>query len=54
MIGPDTVQACARAGLRGLVIEEGGVIVLEQARVIEWADAANMFVWVRPSEEAQP
>ncbi len=54
VVGPDTLQACARAGLRGLVIEEGGVIVLEQARVIEWADAANMFVWVRPSEEAQP
>lgn len=48
-IGPGTVKAVARAGLAGIVIEAGGVIVLDQPRVIADINAAGLFFWVRPS-----
>lgn len=47
LIGPDTVNAVARAGLAGLVIEAGGVMVLHQDRVRAACDAAGLFLWVR-------
>lgn len=46
-IGPATVAAVAEAGLAGIVIEAGGVIVLDQAAVIAACDAAGLFLWVR-------
>ena len=46
-IGPGTVEHAAAAGLRGIVIEAGGVMVLEFSRAIELADAAGLFIWVR-------
>jgi hypothetical protein len=46
-IGPDTVQGAARAGLAGIVVEAGGVLVLDQAQVIADLDRAGMFLWVR-------
>jgi DUF1009 family protein len=51
VIGPGTVVAAARAGLAGIAIEAGGVMVLERANVVAAADAAGLFVWVRPVEE---
>lgn len=47
VIGPGTVEGAARAGLAGIAIEAGGVMVLEIAEVIARADAAGLFVWVR-------
>lgn len=52
-IGPETVQGCARLGLRGLVVEEGGVLLLEREAMIVAADAANLFLWVRKAEGAR-
>ncbi|WP_047997090.1 LpxI family protein [Puniceibacterium sp. IMCC21224] len=46
-IGPATVAAVARAGLAGIVIEAGGVIVLDRARVLQDVDAAGLFLWSR-------
>ena len=46
-IGPDTIKAAAGAGLEGIVIEAGGVMVLDQALCIELADEAGLFLWVR-------
>jgi DUF1009 family protein len=46
-IGPDTVRKAAEAGLRGLVIEAGGVIVLDQPAVIAECDRLGLFLWVR-------
>jgi len=48
-IGPETVLGAARAGLDGIVIEAGGVMVMDAARVIALLDAAEMFLWARPS-----
>ncbi len=46
-IGPETVQGVVRAGLRGLVIEAGGVMVLDIPAVVEACDAADLLLWVR-------
>ncbi len=46
-IGPDTVPAAAAAGLAGIVLEKGGVIVLQQDRVLEACDRLGLFLVVR-------
>lgn len=45
-IGPDTVTAAVVAGLSGLVIAAGGVIVLERDRVIAECDRLGIFLFV--------
>jgi DUF1009 family protein len=48
VIGPETVAGAARARLAGIVIEAGGVMVLDLAEVVAACDVAGMFLWVRP------
>jgi DUF1009 family protein len=48
LIGPSTAMGAAEAGLSGIVIEAGGVLVLNLPGVIEILDAQSMFLWVRP------
>jgi DUF1009 family protein len=43
-IGPSTVEHVARAGLAGLAVAAGGVIIADPARVAALADAANVFI----------
>ncbi|OSP53634.1 LpxI family protein [Pseudoruegeria sp. SK021] len=50
VIGPATIDGALRAGLAGVAIEAGGVMVLDRQTVIEKADAAGIFVWARPEE----
>lgn len=47
-IGPNTAESAIRAGLRGIVIESGGVLVIDAPDLIERLDAAGLFLWVRP------
>lgn len=47
VIGPDTVRAAAAAGLAGIVIEAGGVMLLDRGATIAAADDAGLFIWVR-------
>ncbi|ANT59046.1 phosphatidate cytidylyltransferase [Salipiger sp. CCB-MM3] len=47
VIGPNTAVGAIRAGLSGIVIEAGGVMMLDRAAVIEMLDAAGLFLWVR-------
>lgn len=47
VIGPGTVARAAAAGLAGIVIAAGGVMVLDRAAVIEALGQARMFLWVR-------
>jgi DUF1009 family protein len=51
-IGPATFEGAVRAGLAGVVIEAGGVMLLDAPRALEVADAAGLFLWVRPAEPA--
>ncbi len=46
-IGPSTVRAVQDAGLRGIVVAAGGVMILERDAVIKACDAAGLFLWVR-------
>jgi len=50
-IGPETVRRAADAGLDGIVIEAGGVMVLDPAEAIAAADRAGLFLWVRKLDE---
>lgn len=46
-IGPRTAESVARAGLAGIVIEAGGVMVLERAKMLAALDRAGLFLWIR-------
>ncbi|MBY6047382.1 LpxI family protein [Vannielia litorea] len=50
VIGPATVMLAAEAELRGIVVEAGGVMVLDLETVVAMADAVGLFIWVRPKE----
>ncbi len=44
-IGPETVAQAARAGLSGIAVEAGGVLILDRAETVAAADAAGLFLW---------
>ena len=46
-IGPDTVRGAADAGLDGIVIEAGGVILLDRDAVVATCDRMGLFLWSR-------
>lgn len=46
-IGPDTIRAAAAAGLGGVAIEAGGVMLLDRAAVVQAADELALFLWAR-------
>ncbi|MCA0926956.1 LpxI family protein [Ruegeria profundi] len=46
-IGPGTVSSAVAAGLVGIVIEKGGVIVLQRDRVIDECNRLGLFLQVR-------
>ncbi len=46
-IGPDTIAAAAAAGLAGVVVQAGGVLVLGREETIAAADRAGLFLWGR-------
>ncbi|WP_170786697.1 LpxI family protein [Ruegeria lacuscaerulensis] len=46
-IGPDTVADAVAAGLSGIVIEKGGVMVLQRPQVIAECDRLGLFLYVR-------
>lgn len=47
VIGPNSIENAKAAGLDGIVIEAGGVMVLEIEQTVKLANAANLFIWVR-------
>ncbi len=47
VVGPETVAAAVAAGLAGLVIEAGRVILMEPEETIRRADAAGFVLWSR-------
>lgn len=48
LIGPDTAMQAAEAGLTGIVIPAGTVMVLDLPQVVAILDAQGMFLWVHP------
>lgn len=51
-IGPDTITAAGAAGLAGVVIEAGGVMVLDQSAVLAECDRLGLFLWVRAPDQS--
>lgn len=49
-IGPDTIQNAYEAGLSGVVIEAGGVMILRREETVSLANEYGLFLWVRPKE----
>lgn len=47
-IGPGTALATARAGLSGIVVEAGGVLVLDREELVRLCDRLELFLWIRP------
>jgi DUF1009 family protein len=47
VIGLGTPDGVAAAGLNGIVIEEGGVMVLDRAKTVARCDTLGLFLWVR-------
>lgn len=47
-IGPDTVTAVARAGLNGIAVRQGGVLVLDAVDVRSRLEAAGLFLMALP------
>jgi len=47
VIGPDTAMQAAEAGLDGIVIAGGGVMVLDLDQVLTILNGQRMFLWVR-------
>lgn len=46
-IGPATLEAAARAGLAGVVVEAGAALLLDREATVAAADAAGLFLWGR-------
>lgn len=46
-IGPDTFDAAAAAGLAGVVVTAGAVLVLDAAATVARADDLGLFLWCR-------
>lgn len=47
-IGPRTIEMAAAAGLAGVVVEAGRVMIVDRPATIAAADAARLFLEVRP------
>lgn len=47
-IGPATIQAAVAAGLTGICLQAGRVVIVDRATVIAAADAADLALWAAP------
>lgn len=50
VIGPATIQGVADAGLRGLAVQAGGVMVLHRAETVKLANRHGLFIWGVPED----
>lgn len=50
-IGPETLKAAHAAGLAGVVIDAGDVIILDQDHCVALADELHLVLWVRRGGE---
>lgn len=48
VVGPETVVGAVRAGLTGICLQAGGVVMLERAVFLAEADRAGLAVWALP------
>lgn len=53
-IGPRTVQAAAAAGLAGIAVEAGRVMIVDRTATVAAADAAKLFLIAGPATGPSP
>jgi UDP-2,3-diacylglucosamine hydrolase len=46
-LGPATVEMAAKAGLRGIAFDAGGVLLIERAAMVARAQELGLFLWAR-------
>jgi UDP-2,3-diacylglucosamine hydrolase len=46
-LGPATVAAVAKAGLRGIAFDAGGVLLIDRAEMVALAAELGVFLWAR-------
>lgn len=46
-LGPNTLEAVHRAGLRGIAFEAGGVLLIDRAEMVARANKLGLFLWAR-------
>ncbi|MCJ8143114.1 UDP-2,3-diacylglucosamine diphosphatase LpxI [Ancylobacter sp. A5.8] len=51
-LGPRTVEGAARAGLAGIAVEAGGVIVTDVEALLRAADTAGLFIYAFAADAA--
>ncbi|MCC7319747.1 MAG: UDP-2,3-diacylglucosamine diphosphatase LpxI [Rubellimicrobium sp.] len=51
VIGPETARGAARAGLDGIAIAAGGVLVLDAAGTVAQLDADGLWLWSRAPDD---
>lgn len=49
-IGPETVEGAARAGLKGVAIEAGGVLLVDREAIERVAESLEICVWAFPQD----
>lgn len=49
-VGPQTIDSIVQAGLAGLVIDAGDVLIVDQAEMVRRADAAGLVFWSRTGD----
>lgn len=49
-IGPNTIQAAQEAGLAGVIVDAGDVIILDVERCVALANAAGLVLWSRTGD----
>ena len=52
MIGIGTVRGVIASGLDGIVVNAGGVMVLDRDAVVAAMDGAGKVLWVRPGTQS--
>ncbi len=53
-IGPETMRQVAAAGLAGIAVEAGGVLILGLEETVAEADRLGLFLWGRPKDGGAP
>jgi DUF1009 family protein len=43
-VGPRTIEACAKAGIAGLALQAGSVVMIERETMVKRADALGLFI----------
>lgn len=52
-IGPETIRRAAAAGLAGIAVQAGGVLMIGREDCLATADAAGLFLWGYEPEPAE-